>query len=587
MVLFLYLLISSLHCVTRTNSTCFPRMIFTEKDTIKKQPLPGHNVRILLDEEPDTVMAAGRTSLNSYNFQKVPEIHGEGKVLWNTECNDTSQKECSYNITVVHKEETTNKMFVCKTNDRETLCCVMNLTEQTPTCSPIEKNIQDSVQSFLLNEREPSVFVGSGDTASFYTTYSGSKEYVGIHKFGKDRVRPTIHYKEQYYVGLMLSRRRDDPLQDKVYAFYKEKNKDTGFHSDMWLPYVTQVCMADIGGPKNNLQFTWTSQMYARLFCGDHGRRQHFSELVDVATVYAEQWQDTKIYALFRNEWGMSAVCVYTIKDIDHIFTKTPFKDYGPDTDKDRPRKCVEDSKKIASETLRKIEKTLEMEQWVQPVTNATSLHHNYTHIYVDSSQSKRNSNYIVLFLSLNNGRIHKVMQKKGQTLIIAEYQPFNHQAHILGLTLNPASKKLYVSTKHELVQLDVANCSQYGDTCEDCVLASDPYCGWKDTHCTNEADGTLQDVEGGNHSICSQHGKALKYSTGTHVDKKMDSITLPSQSKYFLQCPVSSHHAQYTWHHDKSSTSCSSKEQNCLLLIDNMGPEQQLLTKREENNKH
>lgn len=51
------------------------------------------------------------------------------------------------------------------------------------------------------------------------------------------------------------------------------------------------------------LQFTWTSQLYVRLFCGDANNKQHFSELVDVATVHAEQRQDTRVYALFRNEW--------------------------------------------------------------------------------------------------------------------------------------------------------------------------------------------------------------------------------------------------------------------------------------------
>lgn len=48
---------------------------------------------------------------------------------------------------------------------------------------------------------------------------------------------------EQHYVGLVLSRREDNHLQDKVYAFYNEKNRDTGLSSEMWLPYVTQVCM--------------------------------------------------------------------------------------------------------------------------------------------------------------------------------------------------------------------------------------------------------------------------------------------------------------------------------------------------------
>lgn len=48
---------------------------------------------------------------------------------------------------------------------------------------------------------------------------------------------------EQHYVGLVLSRPKDNHLQDKVYAFYNERNKDTGAHSSTWLPYVTQVCM--------------------------------------------------------------------------------------------------------------------------------------------------------------------------------------------------------------------------------------------------------------------------------------------------------------------------------------------------------
>ena len=48
---------------------------------------------------------------------------------------------------------------------------------------------------------------------------------------------------EHYYVGLVLSRQEDNPMQDKVYAFYKEKNRDKGLDSEMWLPFVTQVCM--------------------------------------------------------------------------------------------------------------------------------------------------------------------------------------------------------------------------------------------------------------------------------------------------------------------------------------------------------
>lgn len=68
----------------------------------------------------------------------------------------------------------------------------------------------------------------------------------------------------------------------------------------------------------------------------------------------------------------------------------------------------------------------------------------------------------------------------------------------------------------------------------------------------------------------------AFRYSTNGRADKDVESIVLPAESRYFFQCPVSSHHARYTWHHGGSSTSCSPKEQNCLFLIDSMGPEQE-----------
>lgn len=44
---------------------------------------------------------------------------------------------------------------------------------------------------------------------------------------------------------------------------------------------------------------------------------------------------------------------------------------------------------------------------------------------------------------------------------------------------------KLYVTTRRELAQLDVANCGSYTDSCEDCVLARDPYCGWDGAGCS------------------------------------------------------------------------------------------------------
>lgn len=64
------------------------------------------------------------------------------------------------------------------------------------------------------------------------------------------------------------------------------------------------------------------------------------------------------------------------------------------------------------------------------------------------------------------------------------------------------------------------------------------------------------------------------KYPPGR--DDVTKSITLPLDSKYFLQCPVSSHQARYTWIHPERTPSWSLEDSPGLLLIPSMSPEQE-----------
>ncbi|KAF3686895.1 Semaphorin-7A Semaphorin-K1 [Channa argus] len=572
------LLFSCLYSCVEGDMRNQPRMIFTQKETtVNKLSLRGDYAAVpILEEPPGTVIAAGQKSVNFYNFQN-PLKKSEKRVKWK-ECGD-HQHNCSYTVTMVNKMKDANQLFVCGTTGRDTVCCNMNVSEEDPMClsSPKTDSIEASIHEFVVKEGDPYVLVESADSADLFVAYSGVQDFVGIQKFGKNKVGPANHYKEQHYVGLIPITEVDNSLQDKLYAFYKEKNQDTGMYSEMWIPFVSRVCMADVGGPKNTLQFSWTSQMNARLFCGDSQKKQHFSELVDVAYLHAEQWQNTRVYGLFRNEWGMSAVCEYTLQDIDYIFRKSPFKDESAGNTNIRPRECVADSKSLSLEILKMVEKTSEMDHWVKPFNNSGPLlfnHHHYTYIYVDSSKDKKNDDHIVLFLSTNKGRIHKVIHSSTQTLVIAEYRPFDQQEDIFSILLQPTSRKLYLKSRSEVAQLDVANCPQYGDSCEDCLLARDPYCAWNSTHCIPVTQDKLQDVAFGNYSICSHlPKKELNLPFSTHPDKGVETIRLPAKAKYFLRCPVSSHHAQYNWIHLKKST-CSLKDQQCLLMIDSMGHE-------------
>ncbi|XP_034536799.1 semaphorin-7A [Notolabrus celidotus] len=557
-----------------------PRMILSEKDiAMKRKDLPGDHahLQVLLVGEPDTLTAVGRNHLTSFDFKNPQQTPLQRKVLWKACTDYASDTDCNFNISVVHKEEKANKVFMCGTNSGGTLCCDVNLTESSPACIASEKtvSINTSIRKFIIKEGEASVLVESNKQSDLYMTYSGSQENVGIHKFGPNRVGPANHNREQHYVGLLISRQRDNSVQDRVFAFYKDKNRDTSLDSQMWIPFVTQVCMSDNGGPKKHMQFSWTSQMNAKLFCGNPDSKQYFSELVHVAAVQADHWEDTRVYALFRNEWGMSAVCVYTIKDIHKVFMNSPFKGGSTVSPANRYRECVPDSTKINLDVLKMIEENSEMEDWVRPANNSGPIlfnRHRYTHIYVDSSLNRNTDHHPVLFLPLHNGAIHKVMQNLSQTSVIAEYRPFNHSTHIVNVIPDPASRKLYANSRGELVQVDMSNCTQYGDSYEDCILASDPYCSCKTPHCNPEYLRTQQKVAEGNRAIRSKvHCPGQGESGAVKGD---NIIRLASKSSHFLRCPVSSLHAEYTWIHPDGRTPCSLSDQQCLFLIDRMGPE-------------
>lgn len=52
----------------------------------------------------------------------------------------------------------------------------------------------------------------------------------------------------------------------------------------------------------------------------------------------------------------------------------------------------------------------------------------------------------------------------------------FNIDATILH---HPPKGHLYVATAMEVQRLPLADCGRYGDTCRECILSRDPYCGW------------------------------------------------------------------------------------------------------------
>ncbi|XP_059363201.1 semaphorin-7A-like [Carassius carassius] len=375
---------------------------------------------------------------------------------------DSNNSLCSLRISLL-REGVDGNLFICRKHDRNTECCDLGSDYSPINCFTSEHYEPD------INE--PSLLVNN----MLYFTNS-EKGLYRINKNDKnDNIWPQANQAEQTYLKLIAGKG-----EDKVYSFFAEKHKSKD--GEKWIARVSQSCMNDKGGNKNVLQSSWTSTIYTRLFCG---KDYEFTQMIDVATLDTDN--DTKMYALFKNYWNMSAVCVYSLTGISRIFSSSGFNAANVPPNP-RPGTCVPDSTRLSSEVLMFMKDRPEMKDSVMPENSPLLFrHHHYTHIQVD-----RVRNHTVLLLSLESGGIHKVLEEP--VFVIAEYLPFPRRTHITSMLLDASEKRLYVSCSNEVVQIDLQRCEDYGDDCTQCSLSQDPYCIWNGLLCTSIAKAPVQD---------------------------------------------------------------------------------------------
>ncbi|KAL4658783.1 semaphorin-7A-like isoform X1 [Arapaima gigas] len=496
-----------------------------------KYKLSGENNRIELIQGPHnrTVYAGGHGVVFYLDFETP-------NGLMEVSC------VCEYDVTVLHKLPDAGILFICGTN---------GISPSLETGTYIKYHSAEGIAPVSISERAPSLYIED----ELYTTAKMYGKFAGIRRhFGKrGKIWPRLNSLEQRYVGLVVSP-RPNQIQDKVYAFLSQRTIDEHPEVDPWMPLVTQVCRWDCGGPKGILQQSWTSLLSARLSCGIPDRNLYFNQLLDITFLEGDIWRDSKVFALFSNGWGMTAVCIFTMGNIDLVFSSSRFKGHTGAFSSIRPGMCTEDSRHLPYSILKLMSDYPEMQDWVKPVNSSHPLlvsYQDYRHIRVDQVITWQGELYHVLLLTLDSGAVHKVLVDGGQPFIIAEMLPFATKTHIQSVLLQPDAKKMYVSSSSEVVELDLQNCKAFGQSCEDCILARDPYCGWDGIQCT-AASSTAES------SIVSRHV-----------------LEVPPKSSVFLNCPMSSRYATYSWYYQGMEKSCLMAQDQCLFLIDSMTPEQ------------
>ncbi|KAM9808040.1 semaphorin-7A [Neosynchiropus ocellatus] len=537
----------------------------------------NHTV-LQIDEDAGEIYTGGGDFLFKLNVEKFGSVTEK----YNLSCSEDEQGLAGNAVTIIEKLH--NSLFVCGTNGIKPRCWTIFLPQNDQPYRVVETQDVAGISPFNYTQNCLSLTV-EGDV---YAATPLDKDGSFLQFRRRAGSRSDVWMDEDWlrdptFVSASWVQWKEDPDNDKIYMFFREKNSDNSPEAEPWISRVARVCKVDEGGSKQFLQNTWTSFLKARLVCGYPEESLYFNRLQDVHVMHADDWRLTRIYGLFSSSWNSSAVCIYDINTIEGLFESSSFKGYDKEIPKPRPGTCVKNRQDLSMSTLNMLKDYPEMSQWVHPVHSSAPLYvsnYHYKKIAVDTVQAADRRTYNVLLLATDSGRIHKVLESGSEPFIILQTEPLSNSS-VHSMKLDSKRKKLVVGFSDKIVALNLQNCQDYNASCEDCVLARDPYCSWTASGCVptelrgvngSFQSGVVQDIPGGQPSGCaSSAGNRTKRNTDL---SPTEGHVVPLGFPLYMSCPIDSYHAAYSWEHGRGSSPCLPVNSECLLLIPAMTEE-------------
>ncbi|XP_029431189.1 semaphorin-7A isoform X2 [Rhinatrema bivittatum] len=521
------------------------------------------------EQGAETLLVGAEEKLYHLDFNSSAGLVVEFKAENYGNCK--GQVNCKNHLMVIDKFN--EKLLVCGTNAYQPTC--WHLTQQTKNKTQYGPGFSPFVpdQNFLI------LFSG-GEAFSTINKFRNNGKILRFHRIsGKDtNLYTNDHLMEKPQFVKVTVIEQEESYKNKIYYFFREENQQKNLDADFTISRVAQLCKEDGGGEGSFAASMWTTFLKARLVCGYLSQKKFFNKLHDVFIVKSENWTETRVYGVFSNHWNFTAVCMYSIGNIERTFRTSPLKGNNKPLPSPRPGECLIGGQPTPTETFNMADSHPELENEVMPIRNEPLFHSHihYTKIVVDQVTTT-NRDYNVLFLATENGMIHKVVELDHEAVNILEIQPFQTQAPIQSMTLDSNMKRLYVGSSTEVVQVPLDMCEVYKDSCENCFLARDPYCGWHKQKCSSSLHyAVLQNIAHGSpEGKCDEVRRTLQLVSG-RPPRDDSAISVPPFSRYFISCPVTSHHATYSWTQDDvTKLSCPSNEKTCFYHINNMTDEQ------------
>ncbi|NXL90494.1 SEM4D protein, partial [Alectura lathami] len=489
---------------------------------------------LLLSEDKDVLYVGAREvifALNAVNIaEKQHELHWKVTEDKRTKCavkGKSEQTECRNYVRVLQQLNDTF-LYVCGTNAFQPTCDYLNLisfelggkNEDGKGRCPFDP--AQSYTSVMVDEELYSGtsynFLGSEPIISRNSHQSPLRTEYAI---------PWLNEPNFVFADVVRADQNStDGDDDKIYFFFTEVSVEYEFVGKLMIPRIARVCKRDQGGLRT-LQKKWTSFLKARLICTIPDKNLIFNII---------------------RKYMQSAT-------VEQSHTK--WVRYNGEIPSPRPGACINNEARASNykTSLNLPDKTLQfvkdhplMDDSVTPVGDRPRLVKRdvkYTQIVVDRVRALNGTMYDVMFISTDQGALHKAISYENGMHIIEETQLFANFEPVQTLLLS--SKKgrryLYAGSNSGVVQSPVAFCDKY-TTCVDCVLARDPYCAWKpleglcvDIFKESETERTWIQNIGGDASSCSDK-----------VRENSLQHTFKHGSTAELKCSQKSNLAQVVW---------------------------------------
>ncbi|KAM4619435.1 sema domain, immunoglobulin domain (Ig), transmembrane domain (TM) and short cytoplasmic domain, (semaphorin) 4Ba [Polymixia lowei] len=557
---------------------------------------------LLLSKEDNTLYVGAREVLFALNLTDIGRAKLQRNLTWSTperkrdECSFKGkdlQTDCFNYIKILLRVNGTH-LYVCGTYAFSPICAYINTADFSLVRSQSGEIVTEDGRSrcpFNPEYKSTAIMADGELYAGTVSNFQGNEPiiYKSLGQGTALKTENSLNWlQDPAFVGsayIQESLPRGGPVgdDDKIYFFFSEAGKEFDFFDNTIVSRIARVCKGDKGGERV-LQKKWTTFLKAQLLCSlpDDGFPFNIIQDMFVLTTRPEDWKNTMFYGVFTSQWykgasGSSAVCSFTVDQVEKAFSgryrevnreTQQWYTYNHPVPEPRPGACITNvareqgiasSLHMPDKVLNFVKDHFLMDSVIRSQPLLLKRNVRYTRIAVHQVRAVHKA-YDVLFIGTDDGRLHKAINVNGKMHIIEEMVLFPDSRPVQHIQLDSEKGQLYVSSFSGLVEVPVANCTNY-QSCGECVLSRDPYCAWTGRQCMDirqAPPGRLwqQDVDDADTSvICNKTVPSPRFAKPPPTRlSSCQLIVIPANTFKVLPCKLRSNLAERRWEYSETA---------------------------------